>query len=92
MGSQHRREGLSLGHQLWKVAATNLSSEDGCQETMWTNLKFGKSIGVDFRSNEMLKHGVCEELIKILADIYNAILNYCYTLLDFNTSLGTPIP
>ena len=56
------------------------------------NLKFGKSIGVDFVSNEMVKHGICNNLIKVITDIYNLMIKYGHTPNDFNTSLVTPIP
>ena len=55
-------------------------------------LKCGKSIGVDYVSNEMLKYGMCDDLIRALTDTYNTIIKYGYTPNDFNTSLVTPIP
>ena len=61
-------------------------------EGVINKLKCGKSIGVEYVSNEMLKYGMCDDLIRALTDTYNTMLKYGYTPNDFNTSLVTPIP
>ncbi len=61
-------------------------------ESTINKLKLGKSIGADFVSNEMLKYGSCKDLVRIMTEIYNIMLKFGYTPIDFNTSLVTPIP
>ena len=61
-------------------------------EDIIKNLKTDKAVGVDFISNEMLKHGNCNNLISILHQIFNQMFKNGYTPNDFNTSLVTPIP
>jgi retron-type reverse transcriptase len=55
-------------------------------------LKVGLSSGVDFISNEMLKHSMSEKLINVLTDIFNKMIKYGHVPSEFNTSLLTPIP
>ena len=57
-----------------------------------TKLKSDKSAGNDFITNEMVKYGNSELLIKILKCIFNSMIKYGHTPDDFNISMVTPIP
>ena len=61
-------------------------------ECIIKKLSNGKSVGIDFISNEMLKFGVCPMLLNILTSTFNMMIRYGHTPKDFNTSLLTPIP
>ena len=55
-------------------------------------LKLGKSVGVDYISNEMLRFGMDDNISCILAVVFNNMVKHGYTPENFNISLVTPIP
>ena len=55
-------------------------------------LKRNKAVGIDYVSNEMILHGVSNEVLSILKLVFNNMVQHGYTPKDFNIALVTPIP
>ena len=79
-----------IGHS-WTKQEINLFSEDDVVSAI-KELKCGKAVGFDFISNEMLKYGSTQDVIKILCNVFNCMVNNGYCPDNFNISLVTPIP
>jgi len=56
------------------------------------NLECKKACGFDNIPNEMLKYGLCENLISVLTCFFNKILSTGFVPADFNVSIVSPIP
>ncbi|CAF0714681.1 unnamed protein product [Brachionus calyciflorus] len=55
-------------------------------------LNFGKSVGGDYISNEMLRFDMNDNISCILEVVFNYMVKHCYTPEKFNISLVTKIP
>ena len=56
------------------------------------DLENNKALGVDYISNEMLKFGLCDEIINMLQLTFNVMIQFGVVPKNFNLSLVTPMP